>query len=142
VEISAFRPIEARPAASIDPPDGYSPLATDLKLKGRCCVRPATICGGHLSISRADEAGRLTEKQRAVMEAIRELIIETGVTPTYREIQAKCGHRSVAMTYNYLVKLQRKGYVFLHNAPRGLVLRKAAGIPTCPVCGHPLGAGK
>lgn len=55
--------------------------------------------------------GFLTPKSKAVYEFIREYINENGYAPSYEEIMAHFGFRSVATVHKYIQRLMREGFI-------------------------------
>ena len=53
----------------------------------------------------------LTKKQRKVLNAIEEFIFEKGYSPSVRELGKKLGLSSPATVHNYLITLEKKGYI-------------------------------
>lgn len=53
----------------------------------------------------------LTERQRQVLDALRSLTEELGMSPTIRELGARIGHSSTRSTHAVLCALIRKGYI-------------------------------
>lgn len=57
----------------------------------------------------------LTDRQREVLEFIKQFIADKGYPPTYREISDGLGGINPAAMYQKIVALQKKGY--LRNKP-------------------------
>jgi repressor LexA len=53
----------------------------------------------------------LTKKQKKVLNAIEEFIFEKGYSPSIRELGKKLGLSSPATVHNYLLALEKKGYI-------------------------------
>jgi repressor LexA len=53
----------------------------------------------------------LTEKQKAILDFIRQSMREAGCVPTVREIAAHFGFKSVNAAQDHLAALERKGYI-------------------------------
>lgn len=65
----------------------------------------------------------LTERQRAVLNCIREHLQETGMAPTRAEIAEIMGFQSKNAASDHLRALERKGYLRIHNdRSRGIQL--------------------
>lgn len=65
----------------------------------------------------------LTNRQRQILEVIRQHIRETGFPPTRAEIAEELGFRSVNAAVDHLRALERKGFINLqHGASRGIRL--------------------
>ena len=65
----------------------------------------------------------LTEKQKAVLEFVRQSLQEDGSVPTVREIAAHFGFRSVNAVRDHLAAIERKGYISRRpNLARGIEL--------------------
>lgn len=88
--------------------------------------------------------GKITERQQAIYEFIRETIATRGMPPTLREIGAKIGIRSTNGVEKHLVVLERGGYIIRERGrSRGIAVsggsrpadtvpllgRVAAGVP-------------
>ncbi len=50
-----------------------------------------------------------TRRQKAVLDAIQDLLAETGKTPTLQEIARRCGLSSVATVHRHVTLLQERG---------------------------------
>ncbi len=66
---------------------------------------------------------KLTEKQQNVYNFIKDFMMEKGYSPTVREIGDGLGFSSPATIFNYLKRLEKKGYI-KHDAtkPRAIEL--------------------
>jgi len=53
----------------------------------------------------------LTKKQRKVLTTIEEFLYEKGYSPSIRELGKKLGLSSPATVYNYVITLEKKGYI-------------------------------
>ena len=53
----------------------------------------------------------LTERQRDILQFIREFQAERGVTPTHREICDRFGFSSYGTVYKHLSLLEKKGLI-------------------------------
>ncbi len=53
----------------------------------------------------------LTEKQRATLELIEERIVNTGISPTYREIRDALGILSTGQVHRIVSQLEERGFV-------------------------------
>ena len=62
-------------------------------------------------VSRSTEKSPLTELQRRVLDFIEARRRDTGVPPTYREIQEHFGYRAVGTVQDHVKALVRKGYL-------------------------------
>ncbi|MSQ72103.1 MAG: transcriptional repressor LexA [Betaproteobacteria bacterium] len=72
----------------------------------------------------------LTEKQKEILEFIREVIEATGFPPTRAEMAQAMGFRSPNAAEDHLKALARKGAIELvAGASRGIRLAQAPGIP-------------
>ncbi len=92
----------------------------------------------------------LTERQSEVLDFITEAIRENGYPPSFAEIGARLGIRSMNGVRDHIVALERKGYIQRSSKARSLqVTRKAlpdhgeANTPLLPLvgrvaAGHPL----
>jgi repressor LexA len=84
----------------------------------------ATEAGGHVP------QPRLTERQTAVLNVIRDSVRRRGYPPSMREIGEAVGLQSTSSVRHQLVTLENKG--FLHrdaNRPRAYIVRGAEGSP-------------
>jgi len=69
----------------------------------------------------------LTERQKQVLDFVREFAAENGYTPTHREICEEFGFSSYGTVHKHLKLLERKGYLRRHwNQKRGLELAPLA----------------
>lgn len=76
----------------------------------------------------------LSDRQQAVLDAIRASVTKRGYPPTLREIGRKVGLHSVSAVAYQLDALERKGYLRRDPAvPRGLVVLDP-GLKPCPHC--------
>ena len=67
--------------------------------------------------------GYLTERQREILEFIRESLSRRGVSPTHREICERFGYSSYGTVHKHLKLLEKKGYLRRHwNQKRGVEL--------------------
>ena len=65
----------------------------------------------------------LTERQREILEFIRESLSRRGVSPTHREICEHFGYSSYGTVHKHLKLLEKKGYLRRHwNQKRGVEL--------------------
>ena len=65
----------------------------------------------------------LTERQREILEFIRETLEKRGVSPTHREICERFGYSSYGTAHKHLKLLEQKGYLRRHwNQKRGVEL--------------------
>lgn len=73
----------------------------------------------------------LTDRQRAILEFIEEVLVEEGYPPTVREICARFKISSPRGVSDHLAALERKGYIErAAGKSRGLrLLKKLSGIP-------------
>jgi SOS-response transcriptional repressor LexA len=75
----------------------------------------------------------LTERQQEVLDAIRSLTVELGMSPSIRELGARIGHSSTCSTHRVLFALMAKGYV-THTPDAHRSLRLVGGpIPVSAV---------
>lgn len=76
-------------------------------------------------------AAFLTERQRQILEFIREFRRRQGVSPTHREIRDRFGYSSYGTVHKHLKLLERKGYLRRHwNQKRGVELAGPAAEET------------
>ncbi len=69
----------------------------------------------------------LTERQKQVLDFVREFAAENGYTPTHREICEEFGFSSYGTVHKHLKLLEKKGYLRRHwNQKRGLELAPQA----------------
>ncbi len=82
----------------------------------------------------------LTERQRDILQFIREFQAERGVAPTHREICDRFGFSSYGTVYKHLSLLEKKGLIRRDwNQKRGVELvEKAAEVPAAGVRELPL----
>lgn len=72
-------------------------------------------------------ASFLTERQRQILDFIREFSRERGVSPTHREIRDRFGYSSYGTVHKHLKLLEQKGYLKRHwNQKRGVELAEEA----------------
>ncbi len=65
----------------------------------------------------------LTERQREILDFIRETLRQRGVSPTHREICDRFGYSSYGTAHKHLKLLEQKGYLRRHwNQKRGVEL--------------------
>ena len=65
----------------------------------------------------------LTERQRQILEFIRETLDKRGISPTHREICERFGYSSYGTAHKHLKLLEQKGYLRRHwNQKRGVEL--------------------
>ena len=57
----------------------------------------------------------LTERQRAILEFIRESVDRRGIAPTHREIRDRFGYSSYGTVNKHLRILEAKGYLIRHD---------------------------
>ncbi len=75
-------------------------------------------------------ASFLTERQRQILDFIRETIDKRGVSPTHREICERFGFSSYGTAHKHLKLLEQKGYLRRHwNQKRGVELTEQADPP-------------
>jgi len=72
----------------------------------------------------------LTERQRAILEFIRNLVLERGYPPTLREIGEHFHIASPFGVKRHLDALQRKGFLHRESGARGLRLSLLPGSPS------------
>ena len=73
---------------------------------------------------------KLTERQRDVLNAVRDYIREVGVPPSRREIARAIGLRSAGGVEVHLTSLYRKGWIdLIPDIERGIRLRSAGELP-------------
>lgn len=65
----------------------------------------------------------LTKKQKKVLNVLEEFVLEKGYSPSVRELGKKLGLSSPATVHNYLLVLEKKGYI-KRIEKRGLELLK------------------
>ena len=69
----------------------------------------------------------LTERQRQILDFIREFSESRGVSPTHREIRDRFGYSSYGTVHKHLKLLEQKGYLKRHwNQKRGVELVEEA----------------
>jgi len=90
----------------------------------------------------------VTERQRDILNFIREFQSERGVTPTHREICDRFGFSSYGTVYKHLSLLEKKGLIRRDwNQKRGVELveqpeqREGAGVRELPLFGY-IAAGR
>lgn len=85
----------------------------------------------------------LTPKQKRILDFIEAFTDHEGYAPSQQEIAHAFGFRSLGTIQNYLVRLQREGFLIKDgNARRGLrVVRPETGAVTLPLAGT-VAAGK
>jgi repressor LexA len=85
----------------------------------------------------------LTPKQKKILDFIESFTAREGYAPSQQEIAHAFGYSSLGTVQNYLVRLQREGYLARDwNARRGLrVVRPESGAVTLPLAGL-VAAGK
>ena len=68
-------------------------------------------------------ASFLTERQKQILDFIRQFSREKGVSPTHREIRDRFGYSSYGTVHKHLKLLEQKGYLKRHwNQKRGVEL--------------------
>jgi repressor LexA len=81
----------------------------------------------------------LTERQTAVLDFLRDFMVEHGHAPTEREIQAGMGFSSQSVARHYLAALEKRGAIVRSGGKaRGLTLpgvRPAAALLSIPIYG-------
>lgn len=71
----------------------------------------------------------LTDRQRQVLECIRQHLQETGMAPTRAEIAELMGFQSKNAASDHLRALERKGFIRIHNdRSRGIQMLDAANL--------------
>ena len=83
--------------------------------------------------------GRLTPKQKKLLEFIRDFAREKGYAPSQQEIADRFGFQSLGTVQNYLVRLEREGFLRRSwNAKRALevVEEEAPGANEIPLLGR------
>ena len=86
-------------------------------------------------VTRSTEKSPLTELQRRVLDFIETRRRDSGVPPTYREIQEHFGYRAVGTVQDHVKALVRKGYL----APTALGDRRGARTLLPPDAQMPVG---
>lgn len=86
----------------------------------------------HIEAWKKDQGVRMTRNQKEFIDALRGMISETGVFPTYRAIRERMGIASDNSITQYLHALESSGY--LYRSSSGWKI--AAGC--CPACGSRL----
>ena len=77
---------------------------------------------------------KLTERQRTILEVIRESVTSRGYPPSIREIGDAVGLTSTSSVAHQLRTLERKGYLRRDpNRPRAVDVRGVDDTPTAPV---------
>ena len=75
----------------------------------------------------------LTERQREILDFIRESLKQRGVSPTHREICDRFGYSSYGTAHKHLKLLEQKGYLRRHwNQKRGVELTDEAAAEAGP----------
>ena len=75
----------------------------------------------------------LTERQKQVLDFVRQFAAENGYAPTHREICEEFGFSSYGTVHKHLKLLERKGYLRRHwNQKRGLELSSQAILESEP----------
>ncbi len=78
----------------------------------------------------------LTERQREILDFIRQSLRDRGVSPTHREICDRFGYSSYGTAHKHLKLLEQKGYLRRHwNQKRGVELTDERPPPGVPVSG-------
>ncbi|HFB66735.1 MAG TPA: transcriptional repressor LexA [Aeromonadales bacterium] len=68
----------------------------------------------------------LTERQREVLDFIKEQVSELGVAPSHAQIAKEIGASSTRAAADHLKALEKKGYIRLHaDTPRGIQILEA-----------------
>lgn len=79
----------------------------------------------------------LTERQKEILDFIRESQAQRGVSPTHREICERFGYSSYGTVHKHLKLLQEKGYLQrVWNQRRGLQLTARGASETAPLVGE------
>ena len=87
-----------------------------------------------------DEGDRLTARQRAILEAIRDSVEQRGYPPSIREICDAAGLASTSSVAHQLRALERKGYLRRDpNRPRAVDVRRAESVGDTQVVSGPGG---
>ncbi len=87
-----------------------------------------------------DEGDRLTARQRAILEAIRDSVEQRGYPPSIREICDAAGLASTSSVAHQLRALERKGYLRRDpNRPRAVDVRRAESVGDTEVVSGPGG---
>ena len=74
--------------------------------------------------------GRLTERQRAVLEFLERFIDDNGYAPSRSEIAAAFGWQSDNAAHDYLTRLAKKGYIEIkHGLRRAIRILRPATKP-------------
>lgn len=53
----------------------------------------------------------LTPKQQMIVDAIQDISLKTGNSPSYRELLSAVGMRNVSALYAHIERLKKKGYI-------------------------------
>ena len=87
-----------------------------------------------------DEGDRLTARQRAILDAIRDSVEQRGYPPSIREICDAAGLASTSSVAHQLRALERKGYLRRDpNRPRAVDVRRAESVGDTEVVSGPGG---
>jgi repressor LexA len=87
-----------------------------------------------------DEGDRLTARQRAILDAIRDSVEQRGYPPSIREICDAAGLASTSSVAHQLRALERKGYLRRDpNRPRAVDVRRAESVGDTEVLSGPGG---
>ena len=79
----------------------------------------------------AVDASGLTQRQRRILEVIREAVEKQGYPPSVREIGTAVGLTSTSSVAHQLTTLERKGYIRRDpNRPRAVDVRQPESLPT------------
>jgi repressor LexA len=79
----------------------------------------------------AVDASGLTQRQRRILEVIREAVEKQGYPPSVREIGQAVGLTSTSSVAHQLTTLERKGYIRRDpNRPRAVDVRQPESLPT------------
>ncbi len=82
---------------------------------------------------------KLSDRQLAVLQFLRDFQVQHGHAPTEREIQAGMGFKSKSVSRHYLAMLERHGVVVLQpGKARGLVLAETLANSSRPLLSIPL----
>lgn len=107
-------------------------IARRLEAHGYSCINPVPlmVTSGpfiHMPQRPYNIGLPLTRHQRAVYEFVASYIVENGYAPSFEEIAAHFGYRSLATVHEHLESLRYKGWITReYNMARGITLLESA----------------
>jgi repressor LexA len=79
----------------------------------------------------------VTQRQKAVLDAIAGFIAEKGYSPSFPEIATLCNYTSLATVAKHVNNLERKGLIAsTPNTARSITILRGPDPRRCPLCGH------